>query len=228
MLRDVVQQAQGLRRCADSDRVAERDLVAAAVEQPPRNFCNLSWSNLSFVRAAEHAGDIATDADSCCSRRVEDRVKAFEALRDGAVDVLLGEALGGCGEDRDLARSCGHSGLIAPQIGDQYRIADPGLTVDATQYLGVIGHLRNRLGRDEGGRFDGLQSCAREAMDQLDLGGRGDDLFFVLQTVARPHLDDAYLALKFHLSSGLAWGARRFRLSRRGSVRRSCARSRRA
>src|ERR1700733_14378026 len=118
MLRDVFQQAQGLRRCADSDCVSQRDLVTSAVEQPARNLCNLGWSNFSLVWAAERAGDVATDADSCCPRSFKDRLKAFEALRDGAVDVLCGEGLGGCGEDRNLGCSCGNSGLIALQIRD--------------------------------------------------------------------------------------------------------------
>ena len=85
----------------------------------------------------------------------------------------------------------GARGLEALQVRRQHRIGDAGLAADALQHLGVVGHLRDPLRRDERRRLDRRQAGVREPLDQLDLH-RGRHLArLVLQAVARADLDDA-------------------------------------
>src|SRR5690606_27394016 len=95
-------------------------------------------------------------------------------------------------EHGDLARTCGMGTIVTLLIGYKYRIAHARAFFDGGEYFGGIGQLRHPFRADETGRLDRAQARARQAIDQLDLGCRRDDCLFVLQAVARTHLDDAH------------------------------------
>ena len=67
-----------------------------------RHFGDGGRRNRALVGTADDAGDIPAHADAVFLCRLDDRAEAFQALGDGAVDVLLREGLGGGGEDGDL------------------------------------------------------------------------------------------------------------------------------
>jgi hypothetical protein len=56
-----------------------------------------------------------------------------------------------------------------------------------------VGHLRHAPRVDEARRFDPAQTCTCEPPDQLDLHLRREELWIVLETIARPDLHDVYL-----------------------------------
>jgi hypothetical protein len=182
-----------LGRGADADGVAERDLVAAHLQQRRRHVGHRLRRDRPLVGATHHAGDVAAHPHAGRVRRLGDRAEAFERLGDRAVDVLLAEGLGGGAEHRDLPCPGRQRGLEALEVGGEHRIGDAGRRSGehARQQLGVVAHLRHPLGRHEGRGLDRLQPGALEAAHELELGVGGDELLLVLQAVARPHLDDA-------------------------------------
>ena len=67
---------------------------------------------------------------------------------------------------------------------------DTGTPREGLQHLGRARHLRHPFGRDEASRLDGGQAGRDELLDERDPGGRRHRRRFVLQAVARPHLDN--------------------------------------
>jgi hypothetical protein len=76
-------------------------------------------------------------------------------------------------------------------VRHQHRIAHARLAPQAGQHVRRIGHLRHPFRADEAGRLDHRQARRGQPLDQFDLDRRGDARGFVLQTIARPNLDDA-------------------------------------
>jgi hypothetical protein len=161
---------------------------------------DLLGSHVAFIRTAEDGGDVAAHFDIVLFRFKNHRGESFERLGDRAVDVLLRERLGGRGEHRDLGGAGRARRLEALEIGREHRIGDARPAADAFEDLGVVGHLRHPLRRDEGGRLDRRQAGVGEALDQLELD-RGRHLArLVLQPVARPHLDQSNFSRQLHSS----------------------------
>ena len=178
-----------LRRRADADGVAERDLVAAHLGQLSRHVGHGGRRHLALVGAAQGAGDIAADADLRGLSGLADRREAGQAVGDRAVDVLVAEALGGGAEHRDLGRAGGARRLEALHVGGEHGIAHAVAAPDPGHHLGAVGHLRHPLGRDEGGGLDHRQAALGEPVDERDLGRGGDLGGLVLKPVPGPHLD---------------------------------------
>jgi hypothetical protein len=65
-------------------------------------------------------------------------------------------------------------------------------------HLGRIGHLRQPLGGNEGGRLDVPEAGIAEAADQLGLGRGRNRPAFVLEAVARAGFDDSDFARECH------------------------------
>ena len=63
---------------------------------------------IAFVGAAEDAGDVAAYSDACFLGFGHYGLEAFQAFGDGAIDIFLGEAFAGGGEDCDLFNIAGH------------------------------------------------------------------------------------------------------------------------
>ena len=189
-------------RVADADRVAQRHLVAAQITQSPSHIRHHLRRDGALVGTAHHAGDVAPHAHTRRLRRGQDRLEAGDRFGDRAVDVLLREGLGRCREHRHLLGACGHRRLEALQVRRQHRVVHAGefvLRRQAGHHLGVVGHLRHPLRRDEGRRFDVLQARRGQPADQRQLGGGGDELLLVLQAVARADFDDAHVPRWFQV-----------------------------
>jgi len=106
-----------------------------------------------------------------------------------AVDVALAEGLAGRPEHHDLVGPRRQRRLVALHVGGEHRIGHARLAHDARHHLGVVGHLRHPFRADEAGHLDVLQAGGLQAVHQLDLGGGGHRLFFVLQAVAGRDVD---------------------------------------
>ncbi len=143
---------------ADADGVAERNLVATALEQGRRDLGNLGGFDLAFIRAAECAGNVAAYADAGGARGGEYGGESLQTLANAAVDVALRKRLGGSGEDGDFGGAGFNGGFEAAHVGDQNRVGDALSLRERAQNLDMIGHLRNPLGRNEGGGFNGLEA----------------------------------------------------------------------
>jgi hypothetical protein len=181
-----------LQRRADADGVAQRDLGAAHGVECRRHLDHPRHRHRPLVGAAEHAGDIATNAQAGRQGRVADRRETRQALGDGAVEVAPGEGFGSGGEDGDLPGAGGQRALQPLQVGHQHRVAHARPAADPGQHLGGIGHLRHPLGRHEGTGLDDPAAGLRQPLDKGDLHRRRQALRLVLQAVARPHLDDPW------------------------------------
>src|SRR2546430_7500275 len=106
-------------RRSDSDRVAERALVAALLVEPSRQRGDRLRLHLAFIGASRRAGNVAAHANLARPRGLDDRGEALEALRDAAVDVPLAERLGGGAEYGDLFCARGARGFEALQVGNE-------------------------------------------------------------------------------------------------------------
>src|SRR6266853_1833176 len=186
---------------SDSDRVAERDLVAAHLVEFFRERRDRPGLHFAFVGAARCTGDVAANAHLACPGSLDDRREALEALRDAAVDVLPAERFGGGAEYGDLRRARGARRLEAFQVRHQHRVGDARFLAYAGEDLRVVGHLRHPFRRYEGGRFDRGQACLGELLDEFDLDRGGNVCRLVLKAVARPHLDDLHFPRKTHGST---------------------------
>lgn len=188
---DHLEQGTGLAGGAGADGVAERDLVAAHLEQLASHRGDLLRRHLAFVGAAEHAGHVTAHTDTLLAGGVHHRHEALEALGDRAVDVLLREGLAGGGEHRDFLHPGEHGRLEALHVGRQRGVGDAALLPDLGEHLGGAGHLRHPLGRDEAADLDVFETGGAQVVDQTHLVGDADRLFLVLQAVARADFDQA-------------------------------------
>ena len=177
-------------RIADADGVAERDFVAAHVEEDFRHFGGFLRRHDAFVGTADDTGNIAAHRD--CQRRGggNHRLEALQAFRNRTVDVLLREGLRGGAENRHFIRAGRDGAVETLQVRRQRSVGHARPALDAGQHDSVVAHLRHPFRRDEGGRLDHRQPGRGQALDQFDLGFARDDLFFVLQAVARADFDD--------------------------------------
>ena len=70
--------------------------------------------------------------------------------------------------------------------------------VDLRHHLIGVGQLRNRLGMDDGGDLDILQTGPDQGVDDFNLLFGRDELLLVLEAVPRPHIDDGHFFRKIH------------------------------
>ena len=180
-----------LARGAHADRVAQRDLVRARREQRRGDLRHRARVHVAFVRAAEHARDVAAHANALRLRRDEDRLRPLEALGDSAVDVLPRKRLRGGDEHGDLVRSRRSCRFEALHVGCQHGVTHTRSAADPCHDVGGIRHLRHPLRRNEGRRLDRREAGVGEPVDQRDLDVGGHHRLFVLQSVARSDLDEA-------------------------------------
>src|SRR5258706_14488297 len=101
----------GLARRAGSDRISERDFVAAHAFKCGCDVADALRRNLTLVRTAQYAGNIAAYAHPMRPGRIGHRPRALEALGDRAVDVLARERFRRGDENGDLVATRGECGL---------------------------------------------------------------------------------------------------------------------
>ncbi|MNV49510.1 hypothetical protein D3C71_1414680 [compost metagenome] len=179
-----------LERGADADGVAQRNLIAAHGMQAHGHAHYVVQRYGALIRAAEHGGDVAAHLDAIGLGPGQDRLEAQQRLINAGVGVGAVELFRRCGEHRHFLRANGQRALVTLFVGYQHRVADAGAALDAGEDLGGIGQLRHPLRADETGGFDAEQAGGREPVDQLDLVGGADQLFFILQTIARAYFND--------------------------------------
>ena len=131
---------------AGADRITERDLGAAHIVKLLRHDCHGLGLDLAFVRAAEHAGDVAAHPHAILLGRRQHRLEPLDALGDGAVDVLLRERLRRRAEHRHVLGACRERRLEALHVRHQHRIGHARMAIEAAHDLAVVGHLRHPLG----------------------------------------------------------------------------------
>ena len=143
MARDSPKQRACLLRCADADRVAERDLIAAEI---PEDFCDIDHClrlDLAVIGAAENAGDIATHFDAVGSRARNHRLEAFDGFGDRAIDVGARKTFRGRAEHGNHLGAGGTRCLVALLVRDQHVKFATCVVADASQHLVGAYHLRN-------------------------------------------------------------------------------------
>src|SRR3546814_3544920 len=72
----------------DADRVAERDLVTAHIEERTSDLRDSGDRHVALVGATEAAGDVTPDADIVPQCGLADRRETVQALGNGTVYVL--------------------------------------------------------------------------------------------------------------------------------------------
>ena len=107
----------------DADRVADRHLVDAEIDQLPRELPHPPRIDGAVERAPERRGQVAADAHPGGARLGADLRERRQRLRDRAVGVALAEPLGGRREDRDLAHAGRHRLAQAGEVRDQGGVA---------------------------------------------------------------------------------------------------------
>src|SRR5439155_21536494 len=177
-----------LGRNADADGVADGDLVAPGLEQPPRHLCHLFRLHLSLVRAAEAGGYVAAHPEPVLRRLGHELRESLEALVDRRVDVLLVEGLAGGGEDGDLLNAGLPRLLEALAVGDEHRCLRARPPADAAYHLVGARHLRHPARRDEGPDLNDLQAGVEQALAKRHAIVHRDRGRLVLKAVARPDL----------------------------------------
>lgn len=193
-----LEHALGLEGGAHADGVAQRHLVAAHLIERLGHFGHLGRGDLALVGAAQHRGDVAAHPHAGGLGAFQHRFEARQGLGHGAVDVLLGEGLGGGAEHRHLLDAALQGRFQPLEVGGQRRVGDAIQPGEVLHHLAVVGHLRHPLGRDEAGRLDVAEAGRAQAVDQLQLGGGADRLGLVLQAVAGADLDQANLFRECH------------------------------
>src|SRR6266849_2463561 len=191
-------------RCSDSDRVAQRNLVAAHLVELFRQRGDSLRLHLAFVGASRRAGNVAAHAHLACPRGLDDRGEALEALRDAAVDVPPAKRLGGGTEYGDLLGARGARRFEALQVRHEHRVGHARLPAQPGHDLRAVGHLRNPFGRNEGGRFDRGQPRVGEAVDEVDLDLGRNPPRFVLQAIAWAYIDNSHFPREAHGPVSLA------------------------
>ena len=177
---------------ADADGVAEAELAGAEVEQPLADVDHLVDRHRALPRVAEAHRDVGADVEAGVAGAAYGRLEHRELLVEAAVEVLLGEGLGGAAEDRDVAAA------RAPGPGRGRARwapapAGPRPTSPSTghQVLGV-GELGHPPRVHEAGRLDDRQPGGEQPADELRLDLDGHQRRLVLQAVAGADLVDRH------------------------------------
>src|SRR5574344_1695749 len=200
---------------AHANRVGHIDALHANALHQPGQIGHLLGGDVALVGAAHRAAHGAAHGDACGQGCFHHRCKALDAFGNAAVDVFLAEGLAGRTKHHDLVGLAQQCRLQPLHVGGEHRIAHIGTALDARHDLGVVGHLRHPLGADKAGDLNLLEARLLQALHQLDLDGRRNRLFFVLQPIARAHIDDAHLGGITHATTPCVEGSAQavFRLS---------------
>jgi len=108
-------------RRGDADGVSDAKLVHSDGFKLAANFQHGGWGYLSGVGALEGGADIASD-EAVWGARPEGRgdfLEDLQRLRDGHVDVVLGEGIGCGGEQGDSLDADGHGSFESLCVWDK-------------------------------------------------------------------------------------------------------------
>ena len=174
---------------ADADRVAERELVAPEVHQPPAHVDGLLHRHRALPGVPEAHRHVGPHPQPLGPRPLDDGAEHLDRLGDGAVEVLAGEGLGRAAEDRHRTDPGRERAVEAALVGHQHRTLPPKplLAEQAEQLLGV-GELGDPARVDERRGLEDARPGSGKPTDELGLDRGGHDGRLVLQAVARPDL----------------------------------------
>ena len=150
-------------RGADPDRVAERELGGAEVEEPLADGHHLVDRDVALPRVAEAHRDVRPDVQPRLAGPVDGRLEHRELLVEAAVEVALRERLGGTAEDRDVPHPRSRARSRPALVGHEHRhrhgppSTGPAALGDRVDQVGGVGELRHPLRVHEAGRLDDRQ-----------------------------------------------------------------------
>ena len=173
---------------ADADGVAERELVAAEVEQPPAALPHRLVRRRPIPRVGDHHRQIASDALAGVLRVAHDRRIRGQRLVPRAIEVLPRVGVGGRGEHRDVIDTGRERAVEALLVRHQHGIADSRAAFEAAKQVFRVGELRHRLGTHQRRRLDDRVTRVRETLEERELRLGREDALLGLQAVARSDL----------------------------------------
>jgi hypothetical protein len=150
---------------------------------------DLGDRHLALPRVAEAHAHVGAYVETCVACPCHGRLEHGELLVEAAVEVALGEGLGGTAEDGDVAAAELERTVEATFVGDEHRqvlarVAETSIRSPASAswgtHLGCTKLVASTTGRP--GR--------QQSPDELGLGLDRDDAALVLETVARADLVD--------------------------------------
>jgi len=172
--------------------VAQRDLVRAEPLERGRDVGHPLRGNLPLEGASVRRRDVGAHAHAAAGGRRVDRRDRLQRGRDAHVQVLEVMALAGAHDGHHMRESGRHGPLEPLHVGDERVEEYPRPPFDAGEELLRIGHLGDPLRMNEAGGLDQPAPGLDEQVGQGDLLLGRDEVRLVLQSVARPDLQDAY------------------------------------
>ncbi|MOA10164.1 hypothetical protein D3C78_1300410 [compost metagenome] len=115
--------------------------------------------------------------------------------------------MGGADRDRrdDALGAAGQGVLGAAQVGGEHGDDQVGIGQGVGDHCGSVGHLRQQLGRHEGGDLHVADAGGIGRVDPFQLVGSGHGALQALQTVTHAHFVDRYSCHWLVLESWLTW-----------------------
>src|SRR5699024_8693587 len=151
--------------------------------------------DIALIRTTEHCGNIATHTHAIGLGLFQHRHEALDGFVDGGIDVFAVERFTGGREYGNFVDADTTRPFVTTQIRHQYRVINARLSIDPLNYLRCIRHLRNPVRLDEAGGLYGLQASQGQPVNQIDFGLCRHNGSLILQAVARPDFDYAYVVI---------------------------------
>mmetsp|Transcript_54792 Transcript_54792/g.151054 ORF Transcript_54792/g.151054 Transcript_54792/m.151054 type:complete len:241 (-) Transcript_54792:69-791(-) len=179
-------------RGPDADRVTQRHLVTAHLEQFLADHRHRVRRYLTLVGTSHHTAHVAAHRYVGCGGGLANLTEALYPLLNATVRVLLRECLRRRPKHRDLLRACSHRRIKALHVWRKSRVSDRGMPLNRRQHIRRIGHLRHPFGRNERCRLDRGEPRRRKPVDQLDLLLRRYRRLLVLKAISGADLDNPH------------------------------------
>src|SRR4029077_11175503 len=179
-----------LRWHSGADRVGECELMRSTFGDASRQLHDAFGWDLPLDRTPDCAGEGRVRASLGCVRGGCDSEPCRHRLFGAHPLIASIERVARDDDHADLAAAGGESELETAPVEHEADIDDIRKARQRLQNFLGIGHLWDLLGIDEARRLQAPHARGEQALDQLDLDIRGDDVRLVLQPVARTDLDD--------------------------------------
>ncbi len=181
-----VEQGEDLAGRADADRVAERQLVDAQVEQRAGVAGDDGRLDGALPRVAEAHRQVPAHRQALATRPGDHGREHRQRLCDRAVQVLPGKGLGRAAEHRDLPDTGLERAVQTLLVRHEHRQPyATGRRSEQSQQLRGVGQLGHPGRRHEAGGLHRRVPGRQQAPDELGLHLDVDDALLVLQPVAR-------------------------------------------
>ena len=168
LLARALEEPAHLHRVRHAGRVAERDLLAPGVREPPRDPEHALERHVALVGAAERHRDHALAAQPRFACPRDHPLQPRQRLLDRAVHVLRVVRLARRQEQVHLVElEVARERALEPAlVRDQHRVGDIGVARDRAQHLLGVGELRDHVRPHERRHLEPPQARLRQAVDQ--------------------------------------------------------------